>query len=117
MVGESSKQKSSMRFEQLKFIVYEVLPSIPVSKRGQTSVAYAAVLYACWMQAKGKAGTFDATFQQIADASGLNRRSVIRVMNELQAGKVIEITKRGCGNRGSALKFTWKLFQRVTACH
>lgn len=104
-----------MRFEQLHFIVYQVLPSIPVTKRGQTRVAYAAVLYACWMQAKGKAGTFDATFQQIADASGLNRRSVIRVMNELQAGKVIETTKRGCGNRGSTRKFTWQLFQEVTA--
>lgn len=115
MVGEQPKHKSAMRFEQLNFIVYELLPSIPVSKRGQTRVAYAAVLYACWMQAKGKGGTFDATFQQIADASGLNRRSVIRIMNELQGGKVIEITKRGSGNRGSTRKFTWQLFQGVTA--
>ncbi|MDB4532795.1 hypothetical protein N9248_00640, partial [bacterium] len=103
-------ERSTKRFEQLNFIIDAVLPSIPIAKRGQTRVAYAAVLYACWKQARGIEGEFDASYQQIADASGLDRRSVMRVMKKLQAGKVIKTLRVGYGNRGSKRKFTWKTF-------
>ena len=110
-MSDNAKKRSTKRFEQLDFIIGEVLPSIPTGKRGQTRVAYAAVLYACWKQARGKAGKFDASYQQIANASGLDRRSVMRVMQKLQTGNVITVERVGYGNRGSVRKFTWQKYK------
>ncbi len=110
-MNDNAKDRSTKRFEQLDFIIDEVLPSIPTGKRGQTRCTYAAVLYACWKQARGKAGRFNASYQQIANASGLNRRTVMRVMHRLQAGNVIEVVRVGCGNMGSVRKFTWQKFK------
>ncbi|MDF1843375.1 MAG: helix-turn-helix domain-containing protein [Rubripirellula sp.] len=105
-----TKRKSEKRFEQLGKIRDVIIPSLPSGRNGIRG-HMAAVLYSCWAQARGADCKFDATNQQIADAAGIDRRSVIRIMGELERAGIVKTIKRGSGHRGSIRVITGQVFK------
>ena len=106
-----TKRKSEKRFEQLRWIQTELLPTLPKGRNGSRGLMV-AVLYSCWSQARGAECRFNATNQQIADGAGIEKRTVIRIMRELESASVVKTLKRGAGHYGSVRQLTGKTYQK-----
>ena len=106
-----TKRKSEKRFEQLRWMTEELLPTLPKGRNGSRGLM-AAVLYSCWTQARGAECKFNATNQQIADKACVDKRSVIRIMRELERAGVVKTLKRGAGHYGSIRHLTGKTYQK-----
>ena len=89
----------------------ELFPTLPKGRNGSRGLMV-AVLYSCWAQARGAECRFDATNQQIADGAGIEKRSVIRIMRELERADVVKTLKRGAGHHGSIRQLTGKTYQK-----
>ena len=106
-----TKRKSERRFEQLRWIQTDLIPTLPKGRNGSRGLMV-AVLYSCWAQARGAECRFDATNQQIADGAGIDKRSAIRIMQQLESASVVKTLKRGAGHYGSIRQLTGKTYQK-----
>lgn len=79
------KRKSQQRFQQLNRIVDDIAPTLP-------SASHVAVLLCCYRHAR-TGGAFQVSTKRIAEACRLSHRQVRRVIDDMETGGVIEMTK------------------------
>jgi CRP-like cAMP-binding protein len=106
-----TKRKSEKRFEQLRWMQEVLFPTLPNGHNGSRAVMI-AVLYSCWSQARGAECKFNATNQQIAVFAGIEKRAVIRIMQDLERAGVVKTLKRGAGHYGSIRNLTGNTYQK-----
>jgi len=105
-----TKRKSEKRFEQLRWMQDKLFPTLPKGRNGSRGLMV-AVLYSCWSQARGAECRFDATNQQIADGAGIEKRTVIKIMRDLERAGVVLTLKPGAGHYGSVRHLTGKTYR------
>ncbi|WP_420876874.1 helix-turn-helix domain-containing protein [Rosistilla oblonga] len=97
----SPKRKSNRRFEQLNRLVDEVCPQLP-------GTSHVAILMVCWRHAR-EAGHFQASTKRIARSAGLKERQAKRIIDDLEAAGVIEMTKEHNGPVPRCYRITGKV--------
>lgn len=95
------KRKSQKRFEQANDLCDRIAPTLP-------SPAYVAVLFVAWRHAHGR--NFSVSVPRLAEASSCSIRHVRTVLDNLEAGGVISLTKEEKGTIPRTYQFTGNVF-------
>lgn len=78
-----TKKRSDQRWEQHNYLVDEINPKLK-------NATYIAVLWACFRNGRGL-GYFRASSNRIAKCARTSKRSVQRILDDLERWKVIEL--------------------------
>ncbi len=98
----TQKRKSQRRFEQFNRIVDVIGPTLPSS-------SHLSVLCVAWRHAMAS-GEFQVSTKRIAQSCRLSTRWVKAILDELELGEVISMTKEHQGPIPRRYKITGKAF-------
>jgi hypothetical protein len=93
-----SKEKSSMRFQQVNVLCDQVVRNLPNASSG-------LVLLVCWRHAD-EDGVFCLSVSRIAQSIGKSERQIKRTMIELQKVGAIKLIKPAIGTRAPTFVLT-----------